>query len=346
MKQIFYKSNTILTFFATTFFLCTFLISMLINKGSADIINQFSDNAKYIVLTQDNNSIDALGYADVIKVLSECKAKGAIEFKTENQTGYIMYNYKDDSDLMGSWQSLNLKSDTPQAIIKTVLMPYSMEIEQKMTVNLMGENYQITGLNIYSGSDEPDFLLNIAGLKNSDVKFKGITIIIDADEETPAVSEHFREKIQKKNREADFTATKIAEITEDNNVIEPDKIIIVVGILLIGLLLVINAGVFTSSWIGSKKSEIMARRICGASDNDIKTLVFKYYMIISLTGVFIGFITILAVSSLPVVAFYLGRIELTAGFISSLFLMVISLVVSYDCAVNFSDGQVAELRRL
>lgn len=346
MKQIFYKSGMILAFFAATFFLCTFLISMLVNKSRADIIGQFSDDAKHIVIMQENNSVGALSYADVIKVLSECKAKGAIEFKTKGQTGYILYNYKDDSALKGSWQSLDLRSDTPQAVIKSALMPYSVEIEQEPTINLMGENYQITGLNIYSGTDEPDFLLNIAGLKDSNVKFKGITIVIDADKETPAVSEQFREKIQKKNLQADFTVTKIAEITEDNNVIGPDKIIIVIGILLIGLLLVINAGVFTSSWINSKKSEIMARRICGASDNDIKLLVFKYYMIISLTGVFIGFIITLAVSSLPVVAFYLGRIELTAGFISSLFLMVVSLVVSYDCAVNFSDGQVAELRRL
>lgn len=346
MKQIFYKSGMILAFFTATFFLCTFLISMLINKSRADIINQFSDNAKYIVLTQDNNSSDALGYTDVINVLSECKAKGAIEFTTYNQTGYILYNYKDDSALKSSWQSLDLRSETPQAVIQTVLLPYSMEIEQKPTINLMGENYQITGLDIYSGSDNPDFLLNIAGLKNSDVAFKGITIIIDADEETSTVIEHFRVKIQKKNREADFTVTKMPEVKEENNAIGPDKIIIVIGILLIGILLVINAGVFTSSWIGSKKSEIMARRICGASDNDIKRLVFKYYLITSLTGVFLGFLLTLIVSNLPVVSFFLGRIELTAGFISSLFLMLVSLVVSCDCAADFSDGQVSELRRL
>ena len=50
---------------------------MLVNKSRADIIGQFSDDAKHIVIMQDNNSVGALSYADVIKVLSECKARCA-----------------------------------------------------------------------------------------------------------------------------------------------------------------------------------------------------------------------------------------------------------------------------
>lgn len=49
-----------ITFFAVTYFLCAFLISMFLNSVSSGVAGRLSDNAEIITVNQDNNSESAL----------------------------------------------------------------------------------------------------------------------------------------------------------------------------------------------------------------------------------------------------------------------------------------------
>ena len=49
-----------ITFFAVTYFLCAFLISMFLNSVSSGVAGRLSDNAEIITVNQDRNSESAL----------------------------------------------------------------------------------------------------------------------------------------------------------------------------------------------------------------------------------------------------------------------------------------------
>ena len=82
-----------ITFFAVTYFLCTFLISVSVNSVDSDIISSFSDKAEMIIVQQDNNSENALTYSDTGDVLSRYKAAGAVKLVTEYSSGYALFDY-------------------------------------------------------------------------------------------------------------------------------------------------------------------------------------------------------------------------------------------------------------
>ena len=105
-----------------------------------------------------------------------------------------------------------------------------------------------------------------------------------------------------------------------------------------------NSGVFTWSWINSKRSEIMARRICGADDADIKKMIFINFLMISAVGILIGFIVTLLLT--PAVSYYLGNIRISAGLISVAFILLIGGIISYSLSDKYSHEQVISLRRV
>ena len=72
-----------ITFFAVTYFLCAFLISMFLNSVSSGVAGRLSDNAEIITVNQDHNSESALTYSDLGDILSKYKAVGAIKLVTE-----------------------------------------------------------------------------------------------------------------------------------------------------------------------------------------------------------------------------------------------------------------------
>ena len=335
-----------IVFLGATFFLCSFLISLLINADNSDILSSFSDKADYLVITQEQHSGSALTYSDISDIQSAYPIKGAVKIELYNKSGYMLYNYRDNENPGGAVQLLDVAGDTPQAVIKPVLEPYCMTVDGKNTINLMGENYVVAGLNIYANDGSADFILNSAGLKSSKIYFQGLTIVLDAGESTSSVTDSFINDITKKNPQVECTVAKLSEILSESGAFGPNKAIIIIAILLIGLLLMLNAGVFTASWISSKKSEIIARRICGADDKDIKKLIFGYYFIISVIGTLVGFVLTFAVMSLPVVSYYFGSVNPAAGFISAVFLLIISGIISYDRSEKYSHEQIAVLRRM
>ena len=113
-----------------------------------------------------------------------------------------------------------------------------------------------------------------------------------------------------------------------------------------GLLILMNSGVFTWSWINSKRSEIMARRICGADDADIKKMIFINFLMISAVGILIGFIVTLLLTLIPAVSYYLGNIRISAGLISVAFILLIGGIISYSLSDKYSHEQVISLRRV
>ncbi len=124
-----------------------------------------------------------------------------------------------------------------------------------------------------------------------------------------------------------------------------DTAIVIIAVLLIGLLLLINASAFTSSWINSKKSEIAARRICGADNADIKRRIFKNHFLVCATGTLIGFVLTFILNILIDVSFYIGIINWAAGALTAIFLITVSSIISYVEAAKYSREQVVTLRR-
>lgn len=91
-----------IVFFAATFFLCSFLITMFINADNSDILRSFSEDAKYIVINQNENSGSALAYSDVARLLSKYRTKGAVKIELYNKSGYMLYNYRDNENPGGA----------------------------------------------------------------------------------------------------------------------------------------------------------------------------------------------------------------------------------------------------
>ena len=83
-----------ITFFAVTYFLCAFLISMSLNSISSGVAGRPSDNAEIITVNQDNNSESALTYSDLGDILSKYKAVGAIKLVIEYNSGYALFDYE------------------------------------------------------------------------------------------------------------------------------------------------------------------------------------------------------------------------------------------------------------
>lgn len=107
-----------ITFFAVTYFLCTFLISMFLNSVSSGVAGRLSDNAEIITVNQDRNSESALTYSDIGDILSKYKAVGAIKLVIEYNSGYALFDYEKTSS----------ENSAPTAVIKPELEPYCMTI--------------------------------------------------------------------------------------------------------------------------------------------------------------------------------------------------------------------------
>ena len=135
-----------IVFLAATFFLCSFLISLLINANNSDILSSFSDKANYLVITQEQHSDSALTYSDIANILSAYPVKGAVKIELYNKSGYMLYNYRDNENPGGAVQLLVVAGDTPQAVIKPVLEPYCMAVDGHNAINLMGEITSLSGL--------------------------------------------------------------------------------------------------------------------------------------------------------------------------------------------------------
>ncbi len=339
MRQLFNKSGTIMVFFANTFFLCTFLISMFLNARSSDIYTQFSQEAEYLVIQQDHTEPYALSYRDVMKFLSSCHAKGVLFFDMDmGQTGYALFNYHDDSNFSGIYSLIDINNENPQMMIKPEYQEYCMTVDGKQIINFMGVDYEVKGLDIYSGNSGADFICNISGWSESNVKFQGLSLIVDADENTRTAISEFISNFSDPYMER----IKISDLSGG---IGGDKLSIVIVILLIGLLLLLNSGVFANSWIHSKKNEIAARRICGADDLDIKRIVFIEYFVVCLTGTAVGVFVTYFLTAFTGISYYLGRIEPTIGFVSTVFFLLVSGVISYEQSSKYSKQQIAVLRR-
>lgn len=136
-----------ITFFAVTYFLCTFLISMFLNSVSSGVAGRLSDNAEIITVNQDRNSESALTYSDIGDILSKYKAVGAIKLVIEYNSGYALFDYEKASS----------ENSAPTAVIKPELEPYCMTINGRKTINFIGQNYTVSSINIYGGKDS-DFI--------------------------------------------------------------------------------------------------------------------------------------------------------------------------------------------
>ena len=304
-----------ITFFAVTYFLCTFLISMFLNSVSSGVAGRLSDNAEIITVNQDHNSESALTYSDIGDILSKHKAVGAIKLVIEYNSGYALFDYEKTSS----------ENSAPTAVIKPELEPYC--------------------INIYGGKDS-DFILQSDKLSGSTVRFSGLTLIIDNKNKTPSVTESIKSDITGKNPDTNIRTDDISKIAGKGNLFTSGNIVIIIAILLIGLLILMNSGVFTWSWINSKRSEIMARRICGADDADIKKMIFINFLMISAVGILIGFIVTLLLTLIPAVSYYLGNIRISAGLISVAFILLIGDIISYSLSDKYSHEQVISLRRV
>ena len=324
-----------ITFFAVTYFLCAFLISMFLNSVSSGVAGRLSDNAEIITVNQDHNSESALTYSDIGDILSKYKAVGAIKLVIEYNSGYALFDYEKTSS----------ENSAPTAVIKPELEPYCMTINGRKTINFIGQNYTVSSINIYGGKDS-DFILQSDKLSGSTVRFSGLTLIIDNKDKTPSVTESIKSDITGKNPDTNIRTDDISKIAGKGNLFTSGNIVIIIAILLIGLLILMNSGVFTWSWINSKRSEIMARRICGADDADIKKMIFINFLMISAVGILIGFIVTLLLTLIPAVSYYLGNIRISAGLISVAFILLIGGIISYSLSDKYSHEQVISLRRV
>lgn len=230
-------------------------------------------------------------------------------------------------------------------MIKPELEPYCMTINGRKTINFIGQNYTVSSINIYGGKDS-DFILQSDKLSGSTVRFSGLTLIIDNKDKTPSVTESIKSDITGKNPDTNIRTDDISKISGKSNLFTSGNIVIIIAILLIGLLILMNSGVFTWSWINSKCSEIMARRICGADDADIKKMIFINFLMISAVGILIGFIVTLLLTLIPAVSYYLGNIRISAGLISVAFILLIGGIISYSLSDKYSHEQVISLRRV
>lgn len=150
-----------ITFFAVTYFLCAFLISMFLNSVSSGVAGRLSDNAEIITVNQDHNSENALTYSDIGDILSKYKAVGAIKLVTEYNSGYALFDYEKTSS----------ENSAPTAVIKPELEPYCMTINGRKTINFIGQNYTVSSINIYGGKDS-DFILQSNKLSGITVRFQ------------------------------------------------------------------------------------------------------------------------------------------------------------------------------
>ena len=230
-------------------------------------------------------------------------------------------------------------------MIKPELEPYCMTINGRKSINFIGQNYTVSSINIYGGKDS-DFILQSDKLSGSTVRFSGLTLIIDNKDKTPSVTGSIKSDITGKNPDTNIRTDDISKIAGKGNLFTSGNIVIIIAILLIGLLILMNSGVFTWSWINSKRSEIMARRICGADDADIKKMIFINFLMISAVGILIGFIVTLLLTLIPAVSYYLGNIRISAGLISVAFILLIGGIISYSLSDKYSHEQVISLRRV
>ncbi len=324
-------------FFAATFFLCTVLMSLIINYGYSDIYGQFSDRAKYIVIRQQATEENSLCYSDVEKLLSYTKTKGTVLLDMGGNIGYVLFN----GSYSGVFADIDTGSDTPQMIIKPQYMPYSMLVDNVPVISFMGNDAKITGYNIYSGLTGADYICNTAVLKNSGVKFQGLTLIMDgAAEEISG----FLNDIKSQNSSVRYTEKSLSEVAEQEHGFTDNAIEITV-ILLVGLLMTVNSGVFISSWLRAKRREIAARRICGASPSDIKRLVFINTLTVCFTGTAAGFLLTYIATKFTGLSFYLGSMEPMAGFISTAFFTTVGVITAYIQSVKYSGEQIVMIRR-
>ena len=219
-----------------------------------------------------------------------------------------------------------------------------MTINGRKTINFIGQNYIVSGIDIYGGKDS-DFILKSDRLCDSKVRFSGLTLIIDNKDKTPFVTESIKSDIKKINPDAEIKNGSMSELSENGNLFTSGNIVVIIAILLIGLLILTNSCVFTWSWINSKRSEITARRICGADDTDIKKMIFANFLMISAVGIFIGFTATLLLTFVPAVSYYLGNIRISAGLISAAFMLLTGGIISYALGNKYSHEQVVALRR-
>lgn len=192
-----------ITFFAVTYFLCTFLISMFLNSVSSGVAGRLSDNAEIITVNQDHNSESALTYSDIGDILSKHKAVGAIKLVIEYNSGYALFDYEKTSS----------ENSAPTAVIKPELEPYCMTINGRKTINFIGQNYTVSSINIYGGKDS-DFILQSDKLSGSTVRFSGLTLIIDNKNKTPSVTESIKSDITGKNPDTNIRTDDISKIAE------------------------------------------------------------------------------------------------------------------------------------
>lgn len=319
-------------------------MSLIINYGYSDIYSQFSDNAKYIVIRQQATEENSLCYSDVEKLLSYTKTKGTVLLDMGGGTiGYVLFlfNGSGEKPYSGVFADIDTGSDTPQMIIKPQFMPYSMLVDNVPVISFMGNDAEITGYNIYSGLSGADYICNIAVLKNSGVKFQGLTLIMDgAAEEISG----FLNDIKSQNSSVRYTEKSLSEVAEQEHGFFDNAIEITV-ILLVGLLMTVNSGVFISSWLRAKRQEIAARRICGASPSDIKRLVFINTVTVCFTGTAAGFLLTYIATKFTGLSFYLGNMEPMAGFISTAFFTMVGVITAYIQSVKYSGEQIVMIRR-
>lgn len=345
MRQLFNKSGTIIAFFAFTFFLCTFLISVLFNSGNGDIYDQFSENAVYAVIEQDNTKEDALSYSDIAAKLSEFpNARGAVFLELFDISGYLLFDNDPKGGFSGVFRSVNTNTDEPQLILAPAYEPLCMSQSGASYLNLNGKKYRVVGNNIYTGMSGSAFYGNFAGIADSNTKFQGLSIIIDAGEETSRLLNALNSKISAVGN-ANISSKSLSSLKKDTAGNGMDKIVVIFAVFMIGTMLITSAGVFTENWAASKMSEIKARRICGADDNDIRNFIFIRYFAVCIAGTMLGaVITALSVGFTPAV-YYLGSINIFAGAVSAAFFTIFGGISAYRFAVKISRRQIAMLRR-
>ena len=345
IRQLFNKSGMIIAFFACTFFLCTFLISVLFNTGSGDIYDQFSDNAVYAVIEQDETKENALSYSDIAAKLSEFpNARGAVFLELFDISGYLLFDNDPNGGFSGVFRSVNTNTDEPQLILAPAYEPLCMPLNGASYLNLIGKKYRVVGNNIYTGMSGVAFYGNFAGIADSNTKFQGLSIIIDAGKETSRLLNALNSKISALDN-ANISSKSLSSLKKDNADIGMDKIIVSFAVFMIGAMLITSAGVFTENWAGTKISEIKARRICGANDDNIRNFIFVRYFAVCTAGTMLGAaMTALSVGFTPAV-YYLGSINIFAGAVSAAFFGCLRRNISLPlCGKNFpsSDSSVTE----
>ncbi len=341
-RQLFNKSGTIIAFFACTFFLCTFLISVLFNTGNGDIYGQFSKDAVYAVIEQDETKENALSYSDIAAKLSEFpNARGAVFLELFDISGYLLFDNDPKGGFSGVFRSVNTNTDEPQLILAPAYEPLCMSINGASYLNLNGKKYRVVGNNIYKGMSGAAFYGNFAGIKDSNTKFQGLSIIIDAGKETPRLLNALNSKMS----DANISSKSLSYLKKDTEGIGMDKIFVSFAVFMIGAMLITSAKASTENWAETKMSEIKARRICGANDDNIRNFIFVRYFAVCITGIMLGAaMTALSVGFTPAV-YYLGSINIFAGAASAAFLALFGGISAYRFAIKISRRQIVMLRR-